>query len=162
MNRIGGRNEWRVCCDVGGVARLGIPPDPGSRALTNGRQPPPAARAHIEPWWVTVRSAAGVFARQVLLRPLRIGMLVVLAAAVVAVVAGAQGWWVILGVVLFQTAGSLFIVLWTDGEAAEPEKRSPQRPDPPAPRQPEPDTQAEEPAESPDPDVPGQRTPEEE
>lgn len=138
-----------------GVARLGTP-DPGSRALLNGRQPPRAARPPVEPWWVTVRFAAGVFTRQVLLRPLRIGTLILLAAAVVAVVAGAQGWWVILGVVLFQAAGSSLIVLWTDGEPAEPEKRVAEAS---APRQPEPDTQAEEP-EWPDPEVPGQRTPE--
>lgn len=111
------------------------------------------SRADTEPWWVTVRSAAAVFTRQVLLRPLRIGTLVLLAAAVVAVVAGAEGWWIILGVVLFQTAGSSLIVLWTDGDRGEP--------DPSAPRSPEPDSTDEE-SEPPEPEVPGQRRPDEE
>lgn len=127
----------------------------------NGQRPPAAAPARAESWWVVLRFAALTFVKQVLLRPLRIGTLILLAAAVVAVVAGAQGWWVILGVVLFQTAGSSLIVLWTDGERDEPEQHSPRRSELPAPRRPEPDTEAEEP-EPLAPEVPGQRDPGEE
>lgn len=135
--------------------------DGNGPAAPNGQALPEHERAggswaRAELWQATVRHAAAVFARQVLLRPLRIGALILLAAAVVAVVAGAQGWWIILGVVLFQTAASALIVLWTDSEHEE-------RPgDPPAPRSPEPDTQAEEPPEPPEPEVPGQRSPGEE
>ncbi len=103
----------------------------GRTALTGHALPDRAqageSRAHVDSWWVTVRGAAAVFVRQVLLRPLRIGTLILLAAAVVAVVTGAQGWWIILGVVLFQTAGSSLVVLWTDGEQNQPPERSPRR-----------------------------------
>ncbi len=158
------RNELRGVGDVHGVTHTGTPYDRNGRtAAPARRQPVDASRARAVPWWVTVRDVGAVFVRQVLLRPLRIGTLVVLAAAVVAVVTGAQGWWVILGVVLFQTAGSALIVLWTDGERDQPPERSPRRsPEPPAPRSPEPDTQDEEPSEPPEPEVPGQRTPGEE
>lgn len=118
---------------MSGVTHTGTPHDSDGRAALPGRDLPDQGRpgesaAHVESWWMTVRFSAAVFARQVLLRPLRIGTLVLLAAAVIAVVAGAQGWWIILGVVLFQTAASSLIVLWTDGELDQPPERSTLRP----------------------------------
>lgn len=145
------------------MTHTGTPYERNGRSAPQGQRGQDRAdeyRAHTEAWWETVRGAAAVFARQVLLRPLRIGTLVLLAAAVVAVVTGAEGWWIILGVVLFQTAGSSLIVLWTDGEPDQPDQ-----PDQPEPRRSEPDTTDEEsepPEPLPEPDVPGQRPPGEE
>ncbi|MPZ64458.1 MAG: hypothetical protein GEU83_02650 [Pseudonocardiaceae bacterium] len=119
------------------MTHTGTSHDRNGRAALVGQALPDQERAG-ESCWVAVRCAAAVFARQVLLRPLRIGTLTLLAAAVVAVVAGAEEWWIILGVVLFQTAGSLLIVLWTDGEQDQLPERSPRRtPAPPGQRTPD-------------------------
>lgn len=52
------------------------------------------------------------FVRQVLLRPVRIGTLVVLGALIAMVVGGAESWWFLLGITLFHAAAATLIVLW--------------------------------------------------
>jgi hypothetical protein len=54
------------------------------------------------------------FTTQVLLRPSRIGTLLVLAGMIGVVVVGAEGWWIVLGIALFQTAACALTVVWID------------------------------------------------
>ena len=54
------------------------------------------------------------FARQVLLRPARIGTLALLGGMTATVLVGAEGWWIVLGISLFQAAASALIVMWVE------------------------------------------------
>jgi hypothetical protein len=54
------------------------------------------------------------FTIQVLLRPVRIGTLALLGAMIGVVVVGAEGWWIVLGITLFQAAACALIVMWVD------------------------------------------------
>lgn len=85
------------------------------------------------------------FTRQVLLRPVRIGTLVLLGGMTAVVLVGAEGWWIVLGITLFQAAATTLVVTWVEvpPPAHRPaEHRYPSRPDLaalPRPRQPWPD-----------------------
>lgn len=107
--------------------------------------------------WVAAGRLWRAFARQVLARPLRIGTLLVLGASVAVVLVGARGWWIVLGVMLFQAAASGLVALWLEsdegsgeGEGGERQRREPRTP---APRSPEPPP-PEDPPDVPDPRVP--------
>lgn len=54
------------------------------------------------------------FTVQVLLRPARIGTLALLGGMIGVMVVGAEGWWMVLGIALFQVAACALIVLWVD------------------------------------------------
>lgn len=54
------------------------------------------------------------FARQVLLRPVRIGTLALLGGMTAVVLVGAEGWWIVLGITLFQAAATTLIVMWVE------------------------------------------------
>lgn len=54
------------------------------------------------------------FAHQVLLRPSRIGTLALLGGMISVVLVGAEGWWILLGITLFQAAAGMLIVVWVD------------------------------------------------
>lgn len=49
-----------------------------------------------------------------LLRPARIGTLALLGGMTTIVLVGAEGWWIVLGITLFQAAASTLIVVWVD------------------------------------------------
>lgn len=109
------------------------------------------------PWSVAVGGLGRAFARRVLARPLRIGSLLILGASVAVVVVGAQGWWIVLGVMLFQAAASGLVALWLEsddgsgeGEGGEQQRREPWTPAPRSPEPPLPDDS---------PDVPDPRVP---
>ncbi len=51
---------------------------------------------------------------QVLLRPRRIGTLLVLGGMIGVVVVGAEGWWIVLGIVLFQMTACALLMTWVD------------------------------------------------
>lgn len=69
-------------------------------------RPAPRTRA-VRAWWRR-------FVHDVLARPLRIGVLGLLALSVTTVAVGAQGWWIVLGVVLFLAAASGLVALWLE------------------------------------------------
>lgn len=49
-----------------------------------------------------------------LLRPARIGTLALLGGMTAIVLVGAEGWWIVLGITLFQAAAATLIVVWVD------------------------------------------------
>lgn len=93
------------------------------------------------------------FTVQVLLRPARIGTLALLGGMIGVMVVGAEGWWVVLGITLFQVAAWTLTVMWVDTRSVGPPTRQVHRPQPerqrdcpwsalvrvPHPRQPRPD-----------------------
>lgn len=54
------------------------------------------------------------FVRQVLLRPVRIGTLALLGGMTAMVLVGAEGWWIVLGITLFQAAATTLVVMWVE------------------------------------------------
>ncbi|HEY6425238.1 MAG TPA: hypothetical protein VIY28_18750 [Pseudonocardiaceae bacterium] len=66
------------------------------------------------PW----RAATRTFTHRVVLRPARMGTLAVLGSMVALVVVGGAGWWIGLGVVLFQLAASALVAAWMRTEPA--------------------------------------------
>ncbi|MGH3941702.1 MAG: hypothetical protein ACRDTG_24345 [Pseudonocardiaceae bacterium] len=52
------------------------------------------------------------FTRQVLLRPTRIGTLVLLGGMIAGVLVGAEGWWILLGITLFHAAACALTAMW--------------------------------------------------
>jgi hypothetical protein len=64
--------------------------------------------------WDGVRAALLAFGQQVLLRPTRIGTLLLLGGMIIIALVGAEGWWIVLGITLFQVAASTLIVMWVD------------------------------------------------
>lgn len=65
-------------------------------------------------WFDWGRAVLPAFARQVLLRPARIGTLALLGAMTAVVMVGAEGWWILLGISLFQAAASALVVMWVE------------------------------------------------
>lgn len=76
------------------------------------RQAPPVPQRRG--WSAYLRATLGAFTTQVLLRPVRIGTLALLGAMIAVVTVGAEGWWVVLGIVLFQAAAGALTVMWID------------------------------------------------
>lgn len=75
----------------------------------------PAAPSPAPPAWCDWgRAVLPAFARQVLLRPVRIGTLALLGGMTAIVLVGAEGWWIVLGISLFQAAASALIVMWVE------------------------------------------------
>jgi hypothetical protein len=64
--------------------------------------------------WDGARTTLLAFTRQVLLRPSRIGTLVLLGGMTATVLVGAEGWWIVLGITLFQASASTLTVMWVD------------------------------------------------
>lgn len=60
------------------------------------------------------RTALLAFTRQVLLRPVRIGILALFGAMVAVVLGGAESWWIVLGITLFHAAACTWTVMWVD------------------------------------------------
>lgn len=84
-------------------------------AAADPAQPPrvvPAAGP--VPRWSGARALVLAFTQQVLLSPVRVGILVSLGGMIAVVVVGAERWWLVLGVVLFQTAAATLILCWVD------------------------------------------------
>ncbi|MGQ0778340.1 MAG: hypothetical protein ACT4NY_28690 [Pseudonocardiales bacterium] len=52
------------------------------------------------------------FTRQVLLRPTRIGTLALLGGMIAVVLVGAEGWWIVLGIILFHVAACTLTAMW--------------------------------------------------
>lgn len=102
-----------------------------------------------------MRSLGRWVVRRVLLRPLRIGTLLLLGAIVAMAAVGAQGWWVLLGLTLFLAAAAALVALWLDSDTEQPSDGA----DPPAPRHPEPAAPDADPPDEPGVDVPDQRVP---
>ncbi len=55
-----------------------------------------------------------------LLRPARIGTLALLGTMTTVVLVGAEDWWIVLGISLFQAAAFALIVVWVDIPPARP------------------------------------------
>lgn len=64
--------------------------------------------------WDGARTTLGAFTRQVLMRPMRIGTLVLLGGLTATVLVGAEGWWIVLGITLFHASASTLTVMWVD------------------------------------------------
>lgn len=82
---------------------------------------PPQPVAVTRTW----RGATRTFTDRVVLRPARIGMLAALAAMVAFVVVRGEGWWIGLGVVLFQAAAFALVAAWMRTEPDRPESPPP-------------------------------------
>ena len=78
------------------------------------RRRPPAPAPAQPVWWDWGRAVLPAFVRQVLLRPARIGTLALLGGMTAIVLVGAEGWWIVLGISLFQAAASALIVMWVE------------------------------------------------
>jgi hypothetical protein len=83
-----------------------VPPSAAQRAYRSG-----------------ARAALVAFTTQVLLRPCRIGALAVLGGMIAVVAVGADGWWIVLGITLFQAAAAALTVMWVDSAPAGPPPR---------------------------------------
>ncbi|MFN2496679.1 MAG: hypothetical protein ABR608_12345 [Pseudonocardiaceae bacterium] len=98
-------------------------PPPRSRVVLSRRPPQrllPAQSREQSPRWDSARVILLAFVTQVLLRPSRIGTLMVLGGMIGVVVVGAEGWWIVLGIILFQAAACALTVMWVDLAAERP------------------------------------------
>jgi hypothetical protein len=73
--------------------------------------------------WENAQLALLAFTHQVLLRPARIGTLVALGGMIALVALRGDGWWIVLGVVLFQAAAAAFTAVWVDFDSAARSRR---------------------------------------
>lgn len=111
-----------------GVTPARIPaqaPAPPDREFL-GRRPDfqcHAGHGYATPLWESAQLALLAFTHQVLLRPARIGTLVALGGMISLVAVRGDGWWILLGVVLFQAAAAAFTAVWVDFDAAGPSRR---------------------------------------
>ncbi|MGH4015796.1 MAG: hypothetical protein ACRDSL_18120 [Pseudonocardiaceae bacterium] len=87
-----------------------------------GRPPPSAAAPRTRR--IQARVALLAFTRQVLLRPTRIGTLALLGAMTSIVLVGAEGWWIVLGITLFQATAGMLTVVWVDIPPARPPRQA--------------------------------------
>ena len=78
------------------------------------RRHPPVPGPEQPVWLDWGRAVLPAFARQVLLRPVRLGTLALLGGMTAIVLVGAEGWWIVLGITLFQAAASALIVMWVE------------------------------------------------
>lgn len=74
--------------------------------------------------WDSARTTLLTFTRQVLMRPVRIGTLVLLGGMTATVLVGAEGWWIVLGITLFQASASTLTVMWVDVPKPGPSRQA--------------------------------------
>lgn len=134
MNPLNGEKRSLLPVRFPGVAHAKNPgkfPAPRSREVLTRRpsHPVPAPPVPEQPaWWSSVRTALLALTVQVLLRPARIGTLVLLGVMIGVMVVGAEGWWIVLGITLFQVAACALIVMWMDTRSVGLPPRQAERP----------------------------------